>query len=103
MNNGHYDFRKPFMSGPWNRRASKREYISFWNGPILDYEFTRADMKTGVTIPQKDLPVLQGKHEQRAQEHHFRDRRQQELGPTFHNSTKGLNEEVFDVGTFSNR
>jgi hypothetical protein len=76
MNNGHYDFRKPFMSGPWNRRASKREYISFWNDPILDYEFTRADMVACVTISQKGLPVLQSKEEKHAQEHHFRNRRQ---------------------------
>ena len=76
MNNGHYNFRKPFMSGPRNRWVSKREYISFWNGPILDYEFTRADVIACVTIPQKGLPVLQRKDEKHAQKHHFRNRRQ---------------------------
>jgi hypothetical protein len=64
------------MSHPWNRRAAKREYISFWNGPIFDYEFTGADMITGVTIPQKDLPVLKSKEKKHCQEHHFRDGRQ---------------------------
>jgi len=72
MNNGHYDFRKPFMSGPWNRRASKGEYILFWNGPILNYEFTRAYMIACVTISQKGVPVLQSKEEKHTQEHQFR-------------------------------
>ena len=55
MNYGHYDFRKPFVRCPFERRSYIRKNIFSRNRKLLDNIIPGTNMISSITIEQKAI------------------------------------------------